>query len=430
LALHAGGGLVRGIRRWDLLALVLNTIVGAGIFGLPSRVYALAGSYSLLAYLVCAIPVILIILCFADVGSRFRETGGPYLYARTAFGAFAGFEVGWLMWLARVTAFAALCNLFVGYLSYFVPVAADGLGRWLVIVTVVSLLTALNIAGVRATTRVNNFFTLGKLLPLVVFVGVGLFFIDPRRYQFVTPPSYHGFSQAALLLVFAFTGFEMAIIAAGETRDPQRDVPFALLAGIAIVVILYISIQLVCIGTFPELAASERPLADAAFRFMGAPGATMISLGALLSLGGTMNATVFAMPRLLYAMAEQGQLPRALLSTHARFQTPHIAIAMSAAIVLGLTLFSTFISALTISTIIRIIVYITSCAALPVLRRSAAVPAAAFVVPAGTGVAAAACVLSVWLLSNSTRNEALAVAAAAGAGMLLYAASRIFKSRR
>jgi APA family basic amino acid/polyamine antiporter len=424
LASNAGGGLVRGIRRWDLLALVLNAIVGGGIFGLPSRAYALAGSYSLLAYLVCAIPVVLIILCFAEVASRFRETGGPYLYARTAFGAFAGFEVGWLLWLARVTAFAALCNLFVGYLSYFVPGVAAGLWRSLVIAAVVLALTAINIAGVRATTTVNNAFTLGKLLPLVLFVSAGLFFVDPVRYQFAALPSYHGFSQAALLLVFAYTAFEVALIAAGETRDPQRDVPFALLAAIAIVVVVYVSIQAVCIGTFPELAASERPLADAAFRFMGAPGAAVISLGALLSLAGTMNATVFAMPRLLYAMAEQGQLPRALLSTHSRSRTPHIAIVVSAAIMLGLTLFSTFISALTISTIIRIIVYITTCAALPVLRRTAAVPPAAFAVPAGTGVAAAACVLSLWLLSTSAWHDALAVAAAAGAGAVLYLAAR------
>jgi amino acid transporter len=216
------------------------------------------------------------------VASRFRESGGPYLYARAAFGAFAGFEVGWLLWLSRVTGFAALCNLFVGYLSYFVPVAAAGWWRSLVIVTVVSLLTAINYAGVRATTRLNNFFTVGKLLPLVLFVGVGLFFVDPQRYRIVAPPSYHGFTQAALLLVFAYTAFEVAIIAAGETRDPQHDVPFALLAAIAIVVVLYVSIQAVCIGTFPELATSERPLADAAFRFMGGAGATIISLGALL----------------------------------------------------------------------------------------------------------------------------------------------------
>jgi amino acid transporter len=423
-----GAGLVRAVRRWDLLALVLNTIVGAGILGLPSRVYALAGSYSLLAYVVCAIPVVLIILCFAEVGSRFRQTGGPYLYARTAFGPFVGFEVGWLLWLARAAGFAALCNLFVGYLSYFIPVAGSGGWRALVILVVVSLLTAINVAGVRATTRMNNVLTLGKLIPLVLFAGAGLFFVDPQGYDFLAHPSYSAFSQAALLLVFAYTGFEVAIIAAGETQNPQRDVPFALLAGIGLVVILYVLIQIVCIGTFPGLARSERPLADASVRFLGAAGAVIVSLGALLSLAGTMNATLFAIPRVLFAMAEQRQLPRSFLITHRRFHTPYVAILASAGVMLALTLSSTFISALTISTLIRLLVYMTTCAALPVLRRNHGAPRAAFSMPGGAVLAIVACLLSIWLLSNGTRIEAMLVALASVAGALLYIGSMMYRS--
>src|SRR5436190_14906732 len=156
--------LTRGLRRWDVVALVINSIIGAGIFGLPSRVFALAGTYSLLAYVVSAVAIVLIILCFAEVGSRFKATGGPYLYARVAFGPLIGFEVGWLMWLSRVSAFAALCNLFVSYLSYFVPAVVAPVWRNAVIAVVVSLLTCVNIAGVRLTTRVSNFFTVGKLI--------------------------------------------------------------------------------------------------------------------------------------------------------------------------------------------------------------------------------------------------------------------------
>jgi APA family basic amino acid/polyamine antiporter len=411
--------LLREVRRWDLLALVLNTIVGAGIFGLPSRVFALAGAYSLLAYLVCAVPVVLIILCFAEVGSRFKETGGPYLYARTAFGPLVGFEVGWLMWLGRVSGFAAICNLFVSYLSYFAPAVVDPSWRALVIVLVVSALTLANVAGVRITTRVSNFFTVGKLIPLLLFVTVGLFFIRPERYSFVAPSSYQAISQSALLLVFAYTAFEVAIISAGETRDPQRDVPFALLAGIGLVVVLYVLIQVVCIGTLPELAASERPLADAAFRFLGRTGALVVTVGALLSIIGTMHATIFAVPRLLYAMAEQGQLPRVFMATHKRFHTPHVAILVSAAVMLALTLLSTFISALTISTIIRLMVYMVTCAALPALRRMADVPRAMFVVRGGPAIAVLACVLSAWLLSNSTAYELRLVAVAAALGLVI-----------
>jgi APA family basic amino acid/polyamine antiporter len=411
--------LVREVRRWDLLALVLNTIVGAGIFGLPSRVFALAGAYSLVAYLVCAVPVILIILCFAEVASRFDATGGPYLYARTAFGPLVGFEVGWLMWLARVSGFAAICNLFVSYLSYFVPAAAQPPWRALVILTVVSSLTVANIAGVRISTRVSNALTVGKLIPLCLFVAVGVFFIRAERYSFAAAPSYGAFSQGALLLVFAYTAFEVAIISAGETRDPQRDVPFALLTGIGLVVVLYVLIQLVCIGTLPELATSDRPLADAGFRVLGPTGALVVSIGALLSIGGTMHATIFAVPRLLYAMAEQGQLPRAFMATHARFRTPYVAILVSAFVMLALTLLSTFISALTISTIIRLMVYMVTCAALPALRRMADVPRAVFVVRGGPVIAVLACILSAWLLSNSTAAELRLVAGAAVVGLVM-----------
>jgi amino acid transporter len=418
--------LLREVRRLDLLALVLNTIVGAGIFGLPARVFALAGVYSLAAYVACAVPVILILLCFAEVGSRFKATGGPYLYARTAFGPLVGFEVGWLMWLARVSALAALCNLFVSYVSYFAPSVVEPSRRWIVITAVVSSLTAANVAGVRVSTRVSNFFTVGKLVPLVLFVAVGLFFVSPEAYSLAAPPSYSAFSQGALLLVFAYTGFEVAIISAGETRDPQHDVPFALLTGIGLVVMLYLLIQIVCIGTLPELAASERPLADAAFRFLGRAGAVVVTIGALLSLIGTMHATIFAVPRLLFAMAEQGQLPKVFMATHPRFHTPHVSILVSSAVILGLTLFSTFISALTISTIIRLMVYMVTCAALPALRRMAEAPRAMFVVRGGPAIAVLACVLGIWLLTSSTAYEVRLVAVAAAAGLLFIGGQTLF----
>ena len=412
--------LVRGFGRWDLLALVLNSIVGGGIFGLPSTVYALAGTYSLVAHLVCAVPVVLIILCFAEVGSRFKETGGPYLYAREAFGPFIGFEVGWLMWLARATGFAALCNLFVGYSSYFLPVLVSGLGRTLAIGAVVVFLTTVNVAGVRATAAVTNVFTVGKLIPLLLLVAVGLFFIDPQSYSFTVQPSYGSFSTAVLLLVFAYTGFEAAIVPGGEIRDPGRHIPFALLTGIGAVVPLYVLIQAVCIGTLPQLAGSDRPLSDASHYFLGAAGASVVSAGALLSVSGTMNGTVLATSRLLFAMAEQQQLPRLLMATHRRFHTPYIAILLSAVVMLGLTLFSTFVSAVAISTIIRLITYAATCAALPVLRRNNAVPRPAFSLPAGSIVSIAALAISAWLLSNSTWGEARLVGIAAAVGCLLY----------
>ena len=285
-------GLVRVIRRWDLAAIVLNSIIGAGIFGLPAAVLALVGVYSLFAFLFCAFLVTLIILCFAEVSSRYTQTGGPYLYAREAFGPVVGFEVGWLMWIARLTAFAANCNLLIAYFGFFIPSLERGVSRAAAITIVVTVLTAINIIGVRDATILTNALTIAKLLPLVLFVVVGLFFIDSGRYALTAPPALGDFSVSVLLLVYAFTGFEMAAIPGGEARDPRRDLPWALLTAIAVVTVFYLLIQLIAIGTLPELAGSTRPLADAGGRFLGSLGAAIISAGALVSILGNLNVTL------------------------------------------------------------------------------------------------------------------------------------------
>src|SRR5205809_1530242 len=173
-------GLLRGIRKWDLVAVAINGIIGAGIFGLPAKTYSLIGAYSLIAFFACAFVVLLIILCFAEVSSRFDETGGPYTYARAAFGPTFAFEVGWLSWLARLTAFAANCNLMVSYLAFFWPAASSTIPRALIITGVVLSLTALNVFGVRQAAIASNLFTIGKLIPMLIFVATGLFFLNPH----------------------------------------------------------------------------------------------------------------------------------------------------------------------------------------------------------------------------------------------------------
>jgi len=249
--------LVRGIRRWDLVAITINGIIGAGIFGLPSKVYSLIGTYSLIAFVVCALVVALIILCFAEVSSRFEETGGPYLYAREAYAPAVAFEVGWLIWLARVTAFAANCNLLISYLSFFWLSATSPFWRASVIALVVTALAIINLLGIRQAAIVSNVFTVGKLVPIIIFIAAGLFFLNPGAYEFGPRPTTGAFSQSVLLLVYAFTGFEMATIPAGEVRDPQRSLPRALLIAILVVAILYIMIQVVCVGTLPGLAVAK-----------------------------------------------------------------------------------------------------------------------------------------------------------------------------
>ena len=413
-------GLVRGIGRWGLVGLTVNATVGAGIFGLPSRVYGLTGVWSLLAYLICAVVVTLITLCFAEVGSRLSDTGGPYLYARVALGPVVGFEVGWSLWLARVTACAALCNLLLSYLGFFWPAASTGWPRTLLITVIVVVLTIVNVIGVREATLVNNLFTVGKLAPLLLFIIAGLFFLSPQRFTEQVATNVSDFSRAVLLLIFAFSGFEMAVIPAGEIHDPQHHIAFALLTATAVVALLYVLIQVVCIGTLPGLANSERPLVDASSHFLGATGASIVSAGAVISVSGTLLSTMLTGPRILFAMAEQRQLPQPLAATHWRFRTPHIAILTSAAVILVLSLQSTFMSAVTISTVIRLLSYIATCVALPVLRSKNNVPLPRFTAPAGVGVAVAATALSLWVLSNSPSNDARKAALAAALGLPIF----------
>ena len=421
---HAESGLIRSIRKWDLIAVTVNAVIGAGIFGLPSKVYGLIGNYSLAAFLLCAVFAAMIVLCFAEVGSRFTETGGPYLYAREAFGPAAGFTIGWLMWIARITAFAANTSIMLGYVSLFWPAVATGPVRSAVICSITLTLTAVNLLGIRDVTVSTNFLTAGKLVPLALLIVAGFFYLDAKSLSFGSAPGPAAFSSAMLLLVYAYTGFEIAVIPAAEMRDPRRDLPSALLTAMGIVALFYILIQIVCIGTLPGLSASDRPLADAASRFLGRPGAAIISAGAVISIVGNLNVVLLSASRLPFAMAGRGELPRFLAAIHQRFHTPHAAIILTATLMGALTLSGTVLYAVTISTIARLVIYATTCSALPVLRRRAAAPAATFRAPAGLPLSLAVLALATWLLVNTTWREVRDTGVAAAIGLVAYTLSR------
>jgi APA family basic amino acid/polyamine antiporter len=422
--------LVRAIQKWDLVAIALNGIIGAGIFGLPSKIYALTGTASIIAVAGCAVVVGLIVMCFAEVSSRYNRSGGPYLYARQAFGPALGFEVGWMLWLARLTSFAANCNLLLLYLTFFWPGASTGLPRAVVMTAVILSLTIINLIGVRQATSVSNAFTIAKILPLLLLVLVGLFFIKPENFHSAVNPSYKSFSTSVLLLIYAFTGFETAVIPVGEVKNPRRDLPVALLVALGIVAALYILIQVVCIGTLPGLAQSTRPLADAATSFLGTTGGAIITGGAAISIMGNLSIIVLAAPRIPFAMAELGQLPRAFSAIHPEYKTPHVSIIVSGAIMLVLTLSGSFLEALTISTLARLFSYMAACAALPVLRRKPNAPAALFRAPAGSALSALAVLLSLWLLSNVSWDEGRNTIVAALLGLLLYMGLRSWNRKR
>ncbi|GAB4043531.1 APC family permease [Spirosoma jeollabukense] len=421
--------LLRGINRFDFIALIINITIGAGILGLPAKLYALIGVWSLLAYVVSATVVILIILCFAEVSSRFSATGGPYLYARVAFGPLVGFEVGWLFWLSRMAAFASICNLFVSYAALFRPQLAGGWERASLITGLIVGVTGINYVGVQRSARVNTVFTVSKLLTIGLFAIVGLFFIDTAAFTFPEFPGYTSFSQAVLLLIFTFSGFDVAAIPAGEVQQPQRTVPLSLLVSIGTVAVLFIAVQLVCIGTLPDLTHSERPLADAAGHFIGPGGALFITIVALITAMGTLHALMLTGPRLLFAMAEQKQLPDWLAQTHPRFRTPYVAILLTAALQLLLAITGTFLYALTLSTLIRLAYFALTCAAVPILRLRTDVPMAQFQVAGGLVVSALAVLLCAWLLSNSAGREARDVAIAGGVGLVIFGVNRYRRAK-
>lgn len=288
-----------------------------------------------------------------------------------------------------------------------------------IIAVVVVSLAGINILGVRQAAIASNFFTIGKLIPMILFVAAGLFFLNPHSYALGPAPSAGAFSQSVLLLIYAFTGFEMAAIPAGEVHNPQEHLPRALLISIAVIAGLYILIQVVCVGTLPELAQSQKPLADAGTQFLGAAGGAIIAVGAIISITGNLNIVLLSGSRVPFAMAEQHQLPSMLGKVHPRFFTPHIAILCTAAVMFVLTLRQSFVQALTISAIARLLTYAVTCAALPVLRRTNAHPAL-FRLRGGTIISVLALLLSVWLLLNSTLKEAITAAIVAFVGLLLY----------
>jgi amino acid transporter len=313
--------------------------------------------------------------------------------------------------------------------SFFWSQATSPLWRALIIVLVVAVLAVINLLGIRQAAIVSNVFTVGKLVPIILFIAAGLFFVKPSSYAFGPTPATGAFSQSVLLLVYAFTGFEMATIPAGEVRDPQKSLPRALLIAILVVATLYIMIQVVCVGTLPGLAQSQKPLADAGSQFLGAAGGAIISAGAIISIVGNLNILLLSGSRLTYAMSEQKQLPAFVGTIHRQFFTPWVSILITAGLMLFLTLKSSFVAALTISAIARLVTYGATCLALPMFRARREVPKAMFRLPGGVIIAILSLLLIVWLLLNAPVNEVRATAYATAAGLLIYLAYWLYKKR-
>jgi amino acid transporter len=363
--------LLRAMGRWTLAALVVNSILGSGIFGLPSVIGRLLGPAAPWAWLVGAAGNGLVMLCFAEVASRFRGAGGPYLYARAALPRLLAIQVGWLAFLTRLSAAAAGTNLFTVNLAEFWP-AADG--RWLrnaLMTALLATLALVNYRGVRGGARLSNLFTVGKLLPLAILLAAGALFLARQEGAQPAPAAGAGLGEwlrASLLIAFAYGGYDGAMLAMGEAREPRRDAPFALIGAMLFLAALYTAVQIVVDSTLVS-TASERPLVDAARVVIGPLGGALLAAGALVSVIGFLVANFLNAPRLSFALAEHGDAPAVFQRVHATFRTPHVSILVFAVSVWVLALYGNFEWNAMLSAVARLFVYGSTCVALLVLRR-------------------------------------------------------------
>jgi APA family basic amino acid/polyamine antiporter len=405
--------------RWTLTALVINSIVGSGIFGLPSLVAGYVGRWSPIAYLIAAACVAVIIACFAEVASQFGESGGAYLYTRKAFGRFLGIEAGWLVWLARLTAAAAAANLFTNYLAEFWPEANEPLPRLAFLTLLIGFLALVNYRGVKSGAVASNVFTIAKLSALFSFAIMGVGFLLRARTATPAAPAEamsippRNWFEAMLIISFAYGGFDAAIVPMAEAQNPRRDAPFALFTGLATTTILYCLIQYVIVAVVPAAAATDRPLAIAARAMWGELGAALVTSAALISLYGYLSAQMLHTPRLIFALGEHGDFPACFSRVHTRYRTPHVSILIFAGIIWSLAALGNFKWNVTISSVARLFVYGFVCGSLPVLRRKNP-GAPAYRIPAGNFVAALGITFMLVLVSRMRPSEWIVILATMG----------------
>ncbi len=394
----------------------------------------LLGPASIWAILAAGLAVLLLVLCFAEAASLFDTPGGAIVYTRAAFGEFVGFEVGWMTWIARIASVASLSVFFARAVGYLWDGANHGLGQALTIVLPLAGLTWINVAGIKSGARTAVILSFGKTLPLVLLVAVGIFAVSWNRVFPVPTPDSGNFTRAALLVLYAYAGFENTSAPAGEFKNPRRDVPFALVTQIALVTAIYTLVQLVAIGTIPNLGQSQTPLADAGRLLLGPVGGFLLTLGAALSVLGTNNNTILAGPRYLYALAENGRLPRALARIHPRYRTPHVAILTQSGVALGLIAADAVLHAVrpgalgvaeelaVLSTVARLATYIGTCVAVPVLRSKMPTTPRTIRLPGGPVIPMAALVICLLFLSAAEAKNFIGGAIALAVGALIYTA--------
>jgi len=362
-------------------------------------------------------------LCFAELASRFEGTGGPYLYTRKAFGNFFGFEVGWMQWFTRAASQATIMAGTTLALGYYWHSATEGWTRATVIVAIAAALAWVNVRGVRQGALVVNTFTIAKLLPLAIFIVAGLAYVEPSRLTTLPPLTARQALAGALLLIFMYGGYEVVPVPGGEAIDPRRDVPFALVATILSVAAVMTLTQIVAQGVLADLSTHTTPIADAAAVFLGASGALLVGTGSILSMTGNNAGQVLTGARMIFALAEHGELPAWFGRIHPRYHTPANAVIFTSAVATALALSGSFARLAVVAALAKQIMY-AGCAAatLELRRRPRDMRPATFVVPGGPIVPVVALVVSIGIGFGATQQQLLGGALALAVGAALYAA--------
>jgi APA family basic amino acid/polyamine antiporter len=414
----------RALGRWDLTAIGVNQVIGGAIFLMPSQVAAQIGGWSPIAFVLMGLASMAVALCFAEVGSRFDSTGGPYLYTRAAFGRFAAFEVGWMQWFTRAASQASVMAGIAVALGYYWPGVTIGIPRAVLLLGVTAAITWINVRGIRQSAWLVNALTVGKLVPLTLFIIIGLRYVEISAVTTLPSITLREFSAGALLMIFVYGGYDVIPVPAGEALDPRRHVPFALIATILTVMAVMTLTQVVAQGVLPDLANHTTPIADAAAVFLGTAGALVVGIGSVVSMTGNNAGQVLSGSRMLFALAEHQQLPPVFGRIHPVYRTPANAIIFTSLVAVVLALSGSFAKLAVVSALSRLVMYAGVSAATLRLRSprfAARVQPATFVAPLGPIVPVVAILVSVAIAAGATREQLLGGGAALGAGAILFA---------
>jgi amino acid transporter len=400
--------LIRAIGVPGLTANIVNATIGAGIFVLPALVAKNLGAAAPLAFIACALAMILFVTCFAMAGSRVSLTGGLYAYVEVAFGRYVGFLAGILYWLTATAAVAGVVNVFVNSVAGIVPILGNPVVRIFVIALVYGVLVFINVRGVREGAAAVTVITLAKLLPILLFIGIGIFFIQPGNIGWPVWPGSKALGESVVVLMFAFVGIEVALIPSGEVKNPTRTVPRSIYLALVITTIVYIAIQLVAQGTLGVDLANhpDTPLAESAATFLGNFGRTILLAGATFSAFGFVTSDILSSPRMLFALGRDGTLPAWFAHVHPRYRTPNRAIITYAAIAFALSTTGTFEKLAVLSNVAVLLMYLLCCAACWFLvQRDVRADGPPFNFPGMKIVPALAIIAIIWILAHATLWE-------------------------